>query len=102
MARTVEIRIGETTYKVHALTIGQLERMTELAGTLETNDAAGSMRAGFQLLKIALERTEPKIEQIDDFEITIDEMNDAVGKVMELSGLKIVPPTGAAPGTTAP
>lgn len=94
MARTVDVTLDGITYKVPAMNFGQIERASEAMQT--TNSA----RAGFTLLRIALERSDPKVENLDTIQPSIDEITEAATKIMEASGFKAPDtsnPTGAPP-----
>ena len=80
MARTAEIILDGKMFVVRAFNIDQLER-------------AMTSQKGFDVLRIALERSEPPIERADveQLEPTLDEIRPALEAVMRLSGLEVQP-----------
>ena len=91
-AKVAEVVLGGETYKIPRMNIGQLERVTDLVAENKPN------RLMFGILRIALERVEPKIDP-GALEIDTDELADAVQKIAVLSGLKLA--VGDKPGDGA-
>lgn len=77
MARTAEITLDGQSYTIPALNVGQLERVLGAA-------------AGFDVLRIALERATPPLtaEQLNAIEPTMAEVNGAITAIMVLSGME--------------
>ncbi len=86
MARTAKIVLDGKDYEVHAFNIGELERIT-----LQGNNA-------WLVLRIALERAEPKVSDPNMLEPTPDEVRQAFAILMKLAGLE---QTAANPPQTA-
>jgi hypothetical protein len=85
MPKSVEVELGEQKYIVPMLTIGQLERIQD-----EYDAAKGKPR--FSLLKIALERAEPKVDIAEDIAATRKQIKTAQDKIMKLCGFDLVVP----------
>ncbi len=83
MAKTVRIELGGQTYDVPQLNIGQLERVTDML----TGAGSATAKAGFGVLRIAMERATPKVE-LDELAGTTEEIAAAVTAILDLSGLK--------------
>jgi hypothetical protein len=96
MAKTAKIMLGGTEYLIHAFNIGELEEIS----LLFKGDADAS--AAFNVLRMALRRAEPKVDDANAIELdSIDEVNAASVIILELAGLKKTgenPPVGTAPG----
>lgn len=89
MARTATITLDGANYVIRAFNIGELEAIGK-AG----NDA-------WIVLKTALKRAEPKVENADLIEPTPDELLVAFRIIMELAGMQkpdAPPPQAAAEG----
>ncbi len=95
MARTAKIILDGKEYEVHAFNIRELQEVGELLG----NGAANApMLSGMKILSIALRRADPKIENADDIEPTVQELNDATTTILKLSGIEASPQTAAPAG----
>lgn len=81
MAKSAKIYLGEAEYDVPMLNIGQLERVTDLI-------VAGGTRVGFSVLRIALERATPKVEDAGAVEASADQVRGAVKSIMVMSGFE--------------
>lgn len=93
MPVNVEVKLGETTYTVPRMNIGQIERITELP--------AGKM--SFGALRIALERAEPKVADFGAIEATSQEVIEAARAVLRMSGMaKDAEPGESKPPETTP
>lgn len=77
MARTANIILDEKTYCIRALNVEQIERAMASPGS-------------FDLLKIALERSEPAMTpaEVAALEPTMVEIRTALEEVMRLSGME--------------
>lgn len=93
MVRTGEITLGGTVYVVHAFNIGELERVTDVF-------QGPPHRVSFTVLRIALERAEPKVDPTT-IEATTDEVAAAMMVILELAGLKTAGKAGP-PGADPP
>lgn len=92
MARkTTVVTLDETDFTIPALNLDQLER----AGIAVTE--LGAQRAPFAILRIAMERAEPKMVDPEDFAPSPDQIGAAITKIMVLSGLQ--QPDQNPPGT---
>jgi len=81
--KTAVITLEGEQYTVHALNVGQIERfMDELDGSKPRGKIAMTM------LRMAMERAEPKVENFDDLEPTLPEITAAGEIIAELSGLQ--------------
>jgi hypothetical protein len=80
VAKTAQISLGGTQYTIHAFNIGELERVVEMFDGPTT-------KAAFGIVRIGLERAEPKVE-IDTLEPTLDEMREAARVMLDLAGLQ--------------
>lgn len=85
MGRTTTITLDGITYTVRAFNIGELERIQ----TAQAN--------AWSVLKIALERADPKIEDPNVIEPTPSELEDAFKKILDLAGLKSDPQAAGSP-----
>ncbi len=81
MSKTADIKLNGNTFTIHRFTIGEMERVTEAF-------QGPAHRVPFALLRIALERAEPKPDSVDNLEITADELRAASDAIIELAGLK--------------
>lgn len=91
MARTAKITLGDQEYTIHAFNLGELEEIGELIATAD--DKAG--KVSFQILKMALRRADPKVEDAGTIEATMEQVSAAATVILELAGLKTKEP---APG----
>lgn len=89
MARTAQIILDGATYTIRAFNIGELETIGK-AG----NDA-------WVVLKTALKRADPKVENADLIEPTPAELTAAFSTIMQLAGLQ-KPDASPPQGTEAP
>jgi len=89
MARTATIKLDDVEYVIRAFNIGELETI-QRAG----NDA-------WTVLKTALRRADPKVEQPDLIEPTPAELEAAFNTIMVLAGLQ-KPDPSPQPGAEAP
>lgn len=96
MPKTCTVLLDETTFVIPALNLDQLERVGELTET------AGRARSMFGILRIALERAEPKMVDAATFSPTPDQIRGAIIEIMKMSGLEEGNAPGApgAPGPT--
>lgn len=96
MAKTATITLGGTDYTIHAFNIGELEKISLLFKVQPDASTA------FNVLRMALKRAEPKMDDPDAIELdSIDEVAAASTVILELAGLKkpdANPPAGPAPG----
>ena len=81
--KTATITLGGQDYTIRPFTIGQLERISDLIAS----DLKGS-RFTFALVRMALERADPKPENIEDLELDFDDLRNASSTIMELAGVK--------------
>lgn len=82
MPATATVSLGGTDYVLRRFNIGQLERVTEAISSLAPS------KISFMIFRIALERAEPKIADIEAIEASPDEIRAAVETMMAISGLK--------------
>jgi hypothetical protein len=68
-------------YTIHALNIGQLERVTD-AFELKAG------RVAYAVLRIAMERAEPKVV-FEEIEPSVEDVRLAFEKIIELTGIKV-------------
>lgn len=103
MPKSATVTLDGADYTIRRFNLGELEDLTEALGQ------PGS-KSGFRILRTALARAEPKIENIPGLEIDADEMKAAIEQIMALNGLKAKPKgapeiagteTGAAAGEAA-
>lgn len=98
MSRTAQITLEGVGYTVHALNIGQLERVSQAFEAPRTTVA-------FAVLRIAMERAEPRPD-LNNIEPTMDEISAAFTKVIELAGITVERKSNGAtanpPGPVAP
>ena len=91
--RTAVIRFGGEDYTIHAFNIGELERVTDIL----SEDISGTKK-GFAILRIAMERAEPKPPEFDTIEPEdMAEITDAANKILNLAGLRAENPPQAVP-----
>lgn len=86
MSKTSSVTLGGTTYEVPQMNIAQLEQVTDLF-------AAGGVRTGFGVLRIALARAVPAVPDPSAIEATTDEIKDAVKAILVMSGMDAKEPT---------
>jgi len=82
MSKTSKIQLNGDEYTIHRFTIGELERVTEAF-------QGPAHKVPFILLKIALERAEPKVADPSALEISADELRKANETIVELAGLAV-------------
>lgn len=70
----ISITLGGAVYRVPKFNLGQHERMVDARA--------------FEVLRIGLERAEPKVEDPNTLELTFPEIKAAVAAIMEFSGYK--------------
>jgi hypothetical protein len=78
---TIPVTLAGVEYSVQKPNIGQLRRITKIF-----NGPAESV--SFDVLRVALERAEPKCEDIDQVEAGFDEVAAAAGAILVFAGLK--------------
>jgi hypothetical protein len=89
LARTTTIRIGGQDITIHAFNIGELERVSQLF------EGRNTMSMAFGILRIAMERAEPKVLDVNALEIeSMDEIVKASSAILALAGLN--KPNGSA------
>ena len=82
-ARVAQITLAGMDYTIHAFNIGELERVTDIVAS----SAVSPGKVPFTILRIALARAEPKIENVDGIEATPEEIAAAMNEVLKLAGL---------------
>lgn len=82
---TEKITLGGSDYTIRTFNIGELERIAEIMEGPRT-------KVPFAIIRIALERAEPKVEKPNDIEATTDEVSSAMVAVMKLAGLTVADP----------
>lgn len=93
--KTVTVTLGGDAYEVPRLNIGQLEEVSDLL----SQDVSDGRRS-LAILRIALRRATPKVDDVGEIEMDLNDMSAAVLAVLELAGLKQdAGPTPAAPAT---
>lgn len=85
MGRSVTVSLGDNSYSIPKLNIGQLKRTTRLSAKFADQDPYGKMEVGIEILAIALERADPKVPNIDDLEAGAEEIAEAVTAVMGMN-----------------
>lgn len=78
---TAVIKLGGVDYTVRAFNIGELERVADAF-------QGPSHRAAFAILRIALERADPRPADPAKVEATTDEVTAAVPILLRLAGLQ--------------
>jgi hypothetical protein len=76
---TIKFKLGETEYEIPPLKLGQIKRIMLAPET-------GAERV-FAVMKIIVERVEPKIEDIEEVEATAKQLHDIVQRVLKASGM---------------
>ncbi len=77
----IQITLAGVEYSISKPNIGQLRRITKVF-----NGPADSV--SFDILRIALERADPKCEDVEQIEAGFDEIAVAAGAILSFSGLK--------------
>jgi hypothetical protein len=95
MPKTITVPLGGTDYTIPMLNLGQLE---DAAVVLSGEPA----RASFGVLRIALSRATPKVEDVAALEIDADELKSAVEQILTLSGLSTKKKVPDIPNSEAP
>lgn len=85
--RTAKITLGGEDYTIRAFNIGQLERVTDIIAS--ANAAGKQGRITFDILRMALETAEPRIEDVNDLSPTMEEVTEAGRLILELAGIKV-------------
>src|SRR5215470_16282290 len=86
MAKTAEIKIGETTYTFRAFNMREIR---ELAVLIQ-DEKIEAIDRSLGIMKIASRRAEPKIEDFDDLEPDgLGELHDIARKLLELAGIPV-------------
>lgn len=85
--KTAKIRLGGDEYTIHPFTIRELERVTDLVQEVEGGGRRS--RLAFGVIRIALERAEPAVENPDDVEATMEEITKAGEVILELAGVMV-------------
>jgi hypothetical protein len=88
------IRLGDENYSVPHLNIDQLERVTGLFDEKGVGPA-------FKILRIAMERSTPRVDEVGAIEATPAEVQSAVSNILVLSGMK-TPGEAGPKGAEAP
>lgn len=81
MPKTVTVTLGEASYEVPQLNVGQIEDMMEAA-------TSGKMRA-FDGLRIALRRAKPACEDVSTIEASPAELTAALNDICAASGVTL-------------
>lgn len=82
---TAEIVLGDQTYTIHAFTIGELEQIAAMQA--EIGVGSGSLKFGFDLIRMALKRAEPAVDDPNTIEAGFEEVRAASATILELAGL---------------
>ncbi len=85
--RTAKITLDDQDYTIHAFNIGEMERLSEIIG-----NGSSDAQKSWAILRLALERAEPKIEDVGMIEATPDQTRVALETINQLSGLTANPP----------
>ncbi len=96
MSKTFTITLDGQEYTMRPFNMGELEEVAELD--------LPRAKMPFALLRLAMKRADPPCPSVDAIEMTPDEFNEAVGKVMVAAGMRKVEagPSGeASPATGA-
>lgn len=88
---SITITLGETKYEVPKMNIGQLEEVTEAF-------ELPPIKRPFAILKIAMRRAEPKVDNFADLEAGNDEISVAIPAILKNSGFA----QAASPNVAAP
>ena len=96
MAKSINVSLGGTGYKVPMLDIGQLEEVGEI---LEKESSP--IKRTFAVLRVAMRRSDPSVPDVGTLEADGREVKAAVEQVLELSGL-IERKAPAIPNSEAP
>lgn len=84
MAKTSTIKLDGVDYKIHAFNLDELQDVMEVIATASSSDP----KLPFKILRIALRRAEPKVEDAGLLEVSPDEMAPAVNAILALAGLQ--------------
>ena len=82
MPKEAKVTLDGTEYTIPALNIGQLEDVSAIFG-----EAAPSSKSGIAILRIAMQRAEPKPD-MEKLAPTFAEVGEVVQAVLKLSGLQ--------------
>lgn len=90
MPRSVTVQIGEDSYTVPALTMGEIEELSAFWEATHAPDEAGasSMKHAISLAALVLREAEPKVEDVRKLRCTPEELRSAIDAVLRVSGLK--------------
>ena len=95
MSKTFTITLDGKEYNLHPFNMGELEEVTEVD--------LPRAKMPFFLLRLAMRRADPPcLPSVDAVEMTPEELNDAVSKIMVASGMRKVDadPSGEAKPAT--
>ncbi len=83
MGKTAEIQLNGNTFTIHRFNIGEMERVTEAF------QAGPEYMRPYILLRIAMERAEPKpTENVSEIEVTPKELSEINETIAKLAGLQ--------------
>lgn len=94
MAKTINITLGESSYAVPHLNMGQIEELSEIYEEPDYASSARKFKTTKRIATLLLRRAEPKIEDFSTIECTTEELAVAIRSILAASGLQ----TGATPG----
>jgi hypothetical protein len=94
--KTVTIKLGERSYKVPHLNLGQVDDIDELMA----NGELKRLKRSYAVLAVVLQRADPKVEDVRSLEASPEEVNAAIKTALEFSGIK--PAEGSDPNSSAP
>jgi hypothetical protein len=88
----VEIKLGDNTFRIRPLTLGQVRRIEPVL--VNSYAGSGNLDAAITIVQIALERDNPAgAAGLQDIEATAPELGAAMGVVLRLGGF--IPPEDA-------
>lgn len=83
MATTARITLDGKEYTLRAFNIGELEEVADLVQSEKPH------KLPFAILRVAMRRAEPRVEDVNALEITAAELNKAIETIQGLAGLTV-------------
>ena len=95
MARTATVTLGDQDYTIRCFNIGELEQVSEIISA----EGKSSGWQTFEIVKLAMRRADPAVDDPTQIEATIDQINTAGRAILDLAGFKTPdPPKGQETG----
>ena len=90
MSKEATIKLGEREFKIFPFNLDELEQVGEII------DGQKGTRQAIKILKLALCRAEPHIDDTGTIEASPQEVNEAISVILKLAGMEAANPQTAA------